>query len=443
MDSDGPVGRDAEIAEIAAFLSAASGATAALVITGDAGIGKTAVWRHVLQSAGRSSRVLSCRPALAERPLAFSALTDLFGDVAGEFLPGLAGPRRRAVEAALLRDASPAPLPAGLPEAGPALPAPRVLARGILDGLRTLSGIAPVMVAVDDVQWLDRPSAGVLEFCFRRLRDEPVAIVLTVRGGDAVPLGLDRALQPDRLGHVRLGPLSLGATGEILRSRLGAALPRYALTRLYDACGGNPFYALECGRALADDPRLFLTCEPVPVPRSLRDLVRRRVRRLEPEVLRVGRLVAASSDPRERLIRAACDDAESWAAIDLAIDVGLIGRDGEVLRFTHPLVQSVLYADMSLSERRQAHRRLSAVAEDAEARAWHLALGRGPARRGDRRAARQRRQARGVAGSTGGSGDPHGASHPADTGQPARCRPRTHGTGCRLSLSRGKHGPQP
>jgi DNA-binding CsgD family transcriptional regulator/tetratricopeptide (TPR) repeat protein len=369
-----PVGRDAEIAEISTFFSAASGGTAAIVITGDAGIGKTAVWQHVLQSAGRSSRVLSCRPAPAERPLAFSALTDLFGDVAGEFLPGLAEPRRRAVEAALLRDPSPAPLPAGRPEAGAALPAPRVLARGILDGLRTLSGIAPVMVAVDDVQWLDRPSAGVLEFCFRRLRDEPVAIVLTVRGGDAVPLGLDRALSPDRLGHVRLGPLTLAATGEILRSRLGAALPPYALTRLYYACGGNPFYALECGAALAGDSRLFLTCEPVPVPRSLRDLVRRRVRRLKPDVLRVGRLVAASSDPRERLIRAACDDAESWAAIDLAIDAGLIGRDGEVLRFTHPLVQSVLYAAMSPSERRQAHRRLSAVAEDTEARAWHLAL---------------------------------------------------------------------
>ena len=200
--------------------------------------------------------------------------------------------------------------------------------------------------------------------------------MLTVRGGDAVPLGLDRALPPDRLGRVRLGPLSLGAIGEILRSRLGAALPRYALTRLYDACGGNPFYALECGRALADDPRLFLTCEPIPVPRSLRDLVRRRVRRLTPDVLRVGRLVAASSDPRERLIRAACDDGESWAAIDLAIDDGLIERDGEVLRFTHPLLQSVLYAEMPLSERRQVHRRLGAVAEDIEERAWHLALAR-------------------------------------------------------------------
>ena len=190
-----------------------------------------------------------------------------------------------------------------------------------------------------------------------------------------VPLGLDRALPPDRLGRVRLGPLSLGAIGEILRSRLGAVLPRYALTRLYEACGGNPFYALECARTLLDHPHMSLTNEPIPIPQSLGDLVRRRVRRLTPDVRRVGRLVAASSDPRERLIRAACDDEESWAAIDQAIDAGLIERDGDVLRFTHPLLRSVLYGEMTLNERRQVHQRLGAAAEDIEERAWHLALG--------------------------------------------------------------------
>ena len=371
----GLVGRDAEIAKIWAFLSAASGAPATLVITGDAGIGKTMVWRHVLQAAGCSSRVLSCQPTPTERPLAFSALDDLFGDVAGEVLSALAGPRRAAVEAALLRGPPPGPPSAGLPQAGRALPDPRVLARGILDALQILSGTAPLMVAVDDAQWLDQASASVLEFCVRRLRDEPVSILLTFRSGDTVPLGLDRALPPDRLGHVQLGPLSLGAIGEILRARLGAVLPRYALTRLYDTCGGNPFYALEYARTLLDRPHVSLTREPIPLPRSLDSLVRHRLRRLAPDVRRVGRLVAASSDPRERLIRAAGDDGESWAVIDQAIDEGIIERDGDVLRFTHPLLQSVLYSEMPLAARRQVHRRLSAVAEDIEDRAWHLALG--------------------------------------------------------------------
>jgi AAA ATPase domain len=184
-----PVGREAEIAEIWAFFSAASGAPAALVITGEAGVGKTIVWKHVVQAAGRSARVLSCQPTAAERPLAFSALDDLFGDAAGEVLPELPGPRRQAVEAALLRDPVPGPPPEVLTGAGRLLPERRALARGILDVLRILSASAPLMVAVDDTQWLDRPSAAVLQFCFRRLAGEPVSIVLTFRTGDPVPVG--------------------------------------------------------------------------------------------------------------------------------------------------------------------------------------------------------------------------------------------------------------
>jgi DNA-binding CsgD family transcriptional regulator len=368
------VGRDADVAKIQAFLSAASGAPAALVIKGDAGIGKTAVLRHVLRAAGQTSRVLSCQPTMAERPLAFSALDDLFGDVGGEALSALARPRRHAVETALLRGVPSDERSAGPSQAGRAPPDPRVLARGILDVVRTLSRPAPLMVAVDDAQWLDRPSASVLEFCVRRLRDEPVTILVTFRTGDALPLGLDRAL-PDRLGRVQLGPLSLGAIGEILRARLEVVLPRYALTRLYDTCAGNPFYALECARTLLDRPHVSLTREPIPLPHSLDVLVQHRLRRLAPEVRQVGRLVAASSDPREQLIRAAYDDGESWAAIDQAIDEGILERAGEALRFTHPLLQSVLYAEMPLAERRQVHRRLAAVNEDIEDRAWHLALG--------------------------------------------------------------------
>jgi DNA-binding CsgD family transcriptional regulator/tetratricopeptide (TPR) repeat protein len=280
------------------------------------------------------------------------------------------------VEAALLRETSAEPGSAALFEPDRRLPERRVLARGMLDALRILSAAGPLTLAVDDAQWLDLSSASALEFCFRRLEGEPVAIVLTFRNDNsAFPLSLDRALPPDRLGLVQLGPLSLGAIGEILRSRLGAALPRHALTRLYEACGGNPFYALECARALSDHPHMPRTNEPIPIPERLGDVVRRRVHQLTPDVRRVGRLVAASSDPRERLIRAAYDDGESWAVIDQAIDAGLLERDGELLRFTHPLLRSVLYADMTLNQRRDVHRRLAARAEDIEECAWHLALG--------------------------------------------------------------------
>ena len=95
------------------------------------------------------------------------------------------------------------------------------------------------------------PLARVLEFCFRRLRNEPVRILLTVRTGETALLGLDSALPPERLGRVELRPLSLAAIGEIIRARLGTVLPRYALTRLYDTCGGDPFYAVGMRQ---DDP---------------------------------------------------------------------------------------------------------------------------------------------------------------------------------------------
>ena len=351
---------------ICALFSAGSGEPMALIITGDSGIGKTMVWKHLVKTAlPPSFRVLSCRPASSERPLVFSALGDLLGHAAEEFLPRLPEYRRRAVTGALTRGT-----PLG------SMPDRQVLARGVLDAFRSLSSARPLLVAVDDAQWMDRPSADVLEFCFRRLEHEPVSILLTLHRADLVsPLGLDRALSPGRLSHVTLGPLDLGTIGEILRSRLGVTLPRYTLTRLYEACGGNPFYALESARALVEHQRPSIVNEPIPVPKSLGDLVRHRLRGLSPEARDVGRLVAASSDPRERLIRAAYGASESWVAIDQAIDGGIIERDGDSLRFTHPLLRSVLYAEMTLNERRHLHRRLGAVAEEIEDLAWHLALG--------------------------------------------------------------------
>lgn len=125
-----------------------------------------------------------------------------------------------------------------------------------------------------------------------------------------------------------------------------------------------------------DYPDLPLTNEPIPIPQRLSDLVRRRVYRLTPEVRRIGRgLVAASSGPSEELIRAACDNSESWTAIDQAVDEGIIERDGTALRFTHPLLRSVLYGEMKPNERRKVHKQLGATAEGTEERAWHLALG--------------------------------------------------------------------
>src|SRR5207245_327722 len=109
-------------------------------------------------------------------------------------------------------------------------PEPRVLARAVLDGLRLLSRDRPVLLAVDDAQWLDRPSAAVLEFCIRRLDQAAVSIVLTLRGEVPVfPLGLEEALSPGSLACAQLGGVSPGAIAAILRSRLGVTFPRSTL----------------------------------------------------------------------------------------------------------------------------------------------------------------------------------------------------------------------
>ena len=169
-------------------------------------------------------------------------------------------------------------------------PEPRVLARAVLDGLRILSRDRPVLLAVDDVQWLDRPSAQVLEFCIRRLDRAAVSILLTLRGEDPVfPLGLEQALSPACLACAQLGGLSPGAIGAILRARLGVTFPRSTFRRLYEACGGNPLYALASGRALLERGRACTAGEPIPIPAGISDLVRPRLRGLSPDALRSGR----------------------------------------------------------------------------------------------------------------------------------------------------------
>lgn len=386
------IGREADLAEIGAFITAAAGAPSALVIVGDVGIGRTAVWRHAVRSASVTHRVLSCRPARGEAPLAYAALDDLFVGVLEDILPALPEARRWALRAAL-HGWHAGPGVAGqqprVPAGGPGCPAgpgragrpqpepePRMLARAVLDGLRLLARDAPVLVAVDDVQWLDRPSAAALEFCIRRLEQAAVSILLTLRSENPVfPLGLEQALSPGSLACAQLGGLSPAAIGAILRARLGVTFPRSTLRRLYEACGGNPLYALESGRALLERGRACVAGEPIPIPAGISDLVRHRLRGLSPDALRVGRLIAASPDPREHVIRAAHGGKDSWAAMDQVIDDGLIRRDSDALRFTHPLLGPVLYAEMTMSERRDMHRRLAASAVDVEERAWHKALG--------------------------------------------------------------------
>jgi predicted ATPase len=169
--AQGPVvGRESELATIRQFVEA-DASRGGFVLAGQAGIGKTTLWEAALDLArDRGRRVLSARASDAETQLPFSALIDLCDDVPTEALEDLAGPQRSALEVALLR-------------AEPANEAPSMhaIALGFRHVLRALSARTPVLIAIDDVQWLDAPSLDVFAFLARRLEDEPVAFLLTRR----------------------------------------------------------------------------------------------------------------------------------------------------------------------------------------------------------------------------------------------------------------------
>src|SRR5215469_11722965 len=165
------VGRDGELAAVAAFLDAVSSGPGGLLLAGEAGIGKTTVWRAgATRAAERSYTVLSCRPVQSEATLSYAALGDLLEEVLDRVLPLLPAPQRRALEVALLLAD-----PAGRP------PEQRAVSVAFLAVIRHLCASVPLVLAIDDLQWLDAPSAATVDFALRRLSHEPVGLLASTR----------------------------------------------------------------------------------------------------------------------------------------------------------------------------------------------------------------------------------------------------------------------
>ena len=213
------VGREEELAALLDLVDAVDELPLIAVVSGEAGIGKTALWLAAADlAAARGFHVLSCRPSEAEAGLSFLALTDILGGVAADVLPELPPIQRQALEAALLLGESEHRAD------------PRAVAAAFLGALRLLAGERSLFLAVDDVQWLDAASLSALRYAVARLRDERVATVFAVR--DDVPEWVRRGVAEDRLRTVRVRGLSLGATHELLRNRLEATFARPVLIKL-------------------------------------------------------------------------------------------------------------------------------------------------------------------------------------------------------------------
>jgi DNA-binding CsgD family transcriptional regulator len=284
----------------------------------------------------------------------------LAGDIADELLPALPGPQREALEIALVRRAS---------GSGRA-PDPKAVGVGLRSMLVEAARSGPVVVALDDVQWLDAATAGALAFAARRLAGHPVGVLATVRVPLTSPdaLGLDRAFG-DRLTRARLGPLSLGALRVLLERRLGHEYRRPTLRRIAEVSAGNPLFALEIARALGPAPALEPGA-PLPVPDSLRELVASRVAAV-PEQARHALLAAAAlSHPTVALVEAG-SSADGLAAAE---EAGLLAVEQDRVVFAHPLYASAVYTAARSGRRRTLHRRLAGLVADSEERVRHLAL---------------------------------------------------------------------
>jgi DNA-binding CsgD family transcriptional regulator len=361
------IGREDELDSIEAFLDGVQGGPRALVLSGEAGIGKTILWeRGVEEARERLGRVLTCRGVEAEAALSFAALSELIAAVLEEAMPSLVSPRRRALEVALL-----------LVEPGEHAPDPHAIGLAVLDVLRVLAEQAPVLVALDDAQWLDPASASALQLALRRLREEPVGVLATLRIGQDVPTPfvLERSFSEERLSRLSIGPLSIGAVHRLLEERLGLELTRPELARVREATAGNPFFALELGRELVRTGTRPAAGQALRVPESLRELLGGRLARLPAETVDVMLMIAALARPTVGLVSAAHGDGERvLAALEAAVREGVVDLEDSRIRFAHPLVASICYEQAPVWKRRAVHQALAEAVADIEERARHLAL---------------------------------------------------------------------
>lgn len=361
------VGRDEELDSLVRLLDAPDELPTTAAVVGEAGIGKTALWlAAVEEAAARGYLVLSCRPFEAEVGFSFSGLADLLGGLVAEVLPELPPPQRRALEVAL-----------GLSDSGAPVEE-RLVAFAFLNALRRLAERNPLLLAVDDVGWLDAPSLALLRYALPRLESESVAAVLTARG--EFPAWLRRDVAAERLLELELSPLSVGALHELLRSRLDLALTRPVLLRVWKLAGGNPFFALELGRALQRRGGNLVAGEELPLSPSLEELLDERLVGLGASATDVVRAVAALAEPTSALVEAAAG-VRAERGLAEALEAGVVVQEGERLRFSHPLLGAAVSSRTTPSQRRLLHARLAELVPGAEERARHLAVAAaGPSR---------------------------------------------------------------
>ncbi|MFC0062992.1 AAA family ATPase [Umezawaea endophytica] len=343
-------GRQAEQDVVAALLAgAAEGRGGVLVLRGEAGIGKSTLLRHAVAGAP-GALVLSCAGVESEVAQAFSGLHQLVRPVL-RHVDGLPPAQADALRGAL-----------GIADGGAS---EFVVSAALVALIAAVAAEGPLLLVVDDLQWLDRASAGALLFACRRLVDEPVAVLLAVR---------DSTVDTSDLPQVVLEGLAKPDAARLLEDR-GQEWPGDAVL---SATGGNPLALVELaehddlGPVVAD----FALTGTVPVGTRVRKAFLRRVLALPPSA-RSLLLVAAAEDTGrlDTVLGAARRLGVADDALGAAEESGLLTVVGTELRFRHPLVRSAVYADATFHRRRAAHLAIADQLGSSTDRAtWHRAV---------------------------------------------------------------------
>lgn len=383
----GPVirGRDRELASLARLIGAArnpdgdpDGGAAAdtaadgagskvLVLTGEPGAGKsTLVDRAADEAAARGLRVLRVRGSEGERDLGFAGVHQLLRPVLGGLVRLPARQRRALSDVFGLGDPD--------PRHDDRDPEPLMTRVGVLNLLSDAATERPLLLAVDDAQWLDVGSLDVLAFLARRLEGEPIALLLAARE-DEVPGRFDRDFP-----HLTAEPLDRGAAGLLLDAQPHPPQGR-ARTLVLEQAAGNPLALVELARAAAHGPVADGTgpVEALPLTTRLERLFAADLASLPDATRQALLLVAAAGTDRLPDLRHVAtvpagvdpDDPEVWRPAERA---GLVRVEGGRVRVRHPLVRSAVYQAASFAERHAAHQALAdALAHEPDRRAWHLA----------------------------------------------------------------------
>ena len=358
------VGRDAERAKLAAAIEQISGPQSVL-LEGEAGVGKTVLWKTAIgEAVAAGHRTLSARAAEFESGLSFIGLGDLLAEATDEDLALLPNVQQAALRAALLRTAD-----------EDAAADWRALSAGVLGLLRRWVGQGPVVIGLDDVQWLDRSSANVLATALRRLRSEPVLVMMTRRVPSDTGTFDPIAVFNESLQTIEIAPLARDQIEAVIRARFDRRFDVATIKRIYQACGGNPFFAIEIARSL--DEEETKRTERIPLPKTLAKAIGTRLEGLSDEALQVLLVMSAVSQPTMSLVAEALGDSAAAAAgVQEARLADVLERHGDDLRFTHPLFASTIYEQTPEEDRRRLHVRLGEWTDDIEERAAHLARSR-------------------------------------------------------------------